>query len=263
MTDASFDDLPDATFISYAYGDEDGLDELFRYLPQARHVRVFAPVKVAPSEFVSTPLVEAIREAPAMLCIKSEAQRNSRWVALEREVALRAQKPVYIFDPRFGTLKRFRRRPSLISIHDVSPITEIVVAREITAWMATNRGFSIERFDPSQFDGMLDLRHSLEDYSGLFLAFVRPVSVSGVHMQYVRVSCEDEEEDSSFFRFRPKLILGCLEPPGSWIPAWWADFVIRDGIVDLTDGGTVTPWSANRLDDMMVRILWSQSHDVS
>jgi hypothetical protein len=250
--------LPDGTFVSYSYKDTAGLRALLAVLPRHPRVRVFEAVTVSPTEYVSTPLIEAVRAAPALVCIRSQPQQASPWVAFECEMAIRAGKPVYVFDPSNGSLREHRGGPSVISVHDVSSIDEMPAARSISRWLAENRGFEIEPFNPPAFDTVREFRGAIDGYRGLFVAFVRPATVGHVNMQFVRIGCEEYEDDDEVFRIRPGLALGCLEPPGPWIPRQWADYLIPDCVIDLTTEGTTLPWSTNRVDDLMVRILWTQ-----
>jgi hypothetical protein len=252
--------LPDGTFVSYSYQDKAGLQALLACLPLDAHLRIFEPILVSPYEYVSTPLIEAIREAPALVCIRSEPQQASPWTALECEIAFRARKPVFVFNPKDGAIHEHRGRPSTVSIHDVSPAEETSLASDVMTWMAEHRGFELEDFNPRRFDMVREYRYALESYRGLFLAFVRPSTGRNTYMHFVRIGCEEiVDEEDNLINIHPGLVLACLEPPGPWIPREWDPYIVEHGKIDLSDERTAVPWSRHRVDDLMVLILWHEA----
>jgi|GEM_PF-3674378 len=252
--------VPDGTFVSFSYKDEAGLQALLARLPTDAKLRIFESITVAPNEYVSTPLIEAIRKAPALVCIRSEPQRDSPWVALECEIALRAGKPVFVFDPNDGFIREHEGGRTAVSIHDVSPAEETSLAWDVMTWMAEHRDFEIEGFNPKRFDTVREYRYAIESYRGLFLAFVRPSTVRHTYMHVVRIGCEEiVDEEDNLVRINPRLMLACLERPGTWIPREWDPYIVEHGKIDLSDESTTALWSSHRVDDLMVRILWHQS----
>jgi hypothetical protein len=89
---------PGRYFISHSYHDEVARERLIALLPRTVEAVVFPPIRVEPDEFVSTPLIEAIRSCDGLITLKSQHSDKSFWVAFEREFAVRAGLTAYIWD---------------------------------------------------------------------------------------------------------------------------------------------------------------------
>lgn len=244
-------EIPARAFVSHSYMDTEGIRSLLDHLPPCFGPVLFAPVDVPPSEFVSTRLIDAIRAAPALVYLQGAKSEASFWVALERDVALRAGKQVFAFDPATGQFRRHARQPDPHWIYAIFPVDDSAVARSVVGWMVEHRGFQIAPLDPLDYARQSELIGSLQDYSGFFVGFVGQRTIRDLPLQLVRISCEDWETGG----LTPKLVLACLDPPGDWIPSTTMDLVVPGGIFDLTDGDTARPWSANRVDDLIVALI--------
>jgi hypothetical protein len=119
-------------------------------------------------------------------------------------------------------------------------------------WVAINRTFQVEKFSPLDWTDMGEYASDIMDFSGMFVAFTAKNTIRDLPMQHVRLACESEDGGWPDRR----LMIACLDPPGPWIPESVRQYVMDYGEIDLTNGGNTRPWCANRLDDLIVRIVW-------
>lgn len=248
----SVSNIPRKAFISHSYFDQSNLQRLMELLPTDFKPTIQQPISVLPTEFVSTPLIEAVRAASALIYLAEGQASESPWVAIERDTALRAGKPVFAFYPSTGEFREDHERPKSLWIHGLYGVSDRPIAEELINWMAVNRNFQVEAFSPFEWTDMGEYAGVIMDFNGIFLAFTGKDTICELPTHYVRCACEPDEGE---WRTR-RLIIACLDPPGSWIPESVRQYVIEDGEIDLTDGGNTRPWCANRLDDLIVRIIW-------
>jgi hypothetical protein len=99
-------------FISYAYQDEEALEQLKNIL-RAFSVTPFPfpPINVAPSEMVSNDLIDSIKDCRSLIYIDTRNSKDSRWVTLEREYARRSGKLVFSYKPETAQLELDERPP--------------------------------------------------------------------------------------------------------------------------------------------------------
>jgi len=246
-------DFPfERAFISHAYSDEAEVNNLLASMPSGFVPVIFPPIKVGPQEYVSSRIIDAIRDAPALIFLESDASRGSFWVNFERNVAFGFDVPVFAWNADTRSLRAVRgvsplvREPAILPLH---ASREAAITDEILRWARDERGFRIERFTAHS---MSDYAIELQEFDGAYVAFASRDTVSQVSTWHV----ENKFAEDGF----PRLIVACLDDPrGGWIPRRWRRFM-RPGrgvsVVDLTDRGKVTPYSRNRVDDLIVRIHW-------
>jgi len=99
-------------FISYAYQDEEALEQLNNVL-QTYSVtpKPFPPINVAPSEMISNELIDSIMDCRSLIYIDTPNAQGSRWVTLEREYARRSGKPVFLYNPETALIELDERPP--------------------------------------------------------------------------------------------------------------------------------------------------------
>jgi hypothetical protein len=242
------------TFVAHAYHDRVALDALLTLFPHD-FLTVLEPVTVPIHEFVSSRMVEAIRAAPALVYVVGADSQESEWVTLEKEIARRTGKPIYRFDSNRGTLIVDRSRPVRPVIHAVAHYDEREMVGELLAWLAHERDFELETFDVNSRIRVRDLFHHLRDFSGTLVAFASQRSINELPMKFINISCEEDPVER--MGPRPNVLLAMLDPAAEWIPQTLEPYLYDR--IDLTDGGRALPWSSNRLDDLMVRVLWRQA----
>jgi hypothetical protein len=243
-------DVPRGAFISHSYQDESGLQHLLALLPSDFDPTLYPSIKVLPTEFVSTPLIKAVRAAPALVYLAEGPSVSSDWVVVERDIALRAGKPVFAFYPSTGTFRRDYAKPKSLIVQGIYALRDQPIAEELINWMAVNRGFNVAPFPHSEYTRMSEFASDIMDFSAMFLAITGKNTVHELPMEYIRLALEDDEGN----RVWRRLMIACLDP-GAWIPKSIEQYVVPDGKIDLTDDGNTLPWSANRLDDIYVRIV--------
>lgn len=84
-------------FISHSYADTDLLEVLLRSLPHRIQPMVFPPMVVAVDRVVSNPILERIRECHGLIYLDSPL-KDVFLGHLERDYALRRNKPIYRFE---------------------------------------------------------------------------------------------------------------------------------------------------------------------
>lgn len=256
-------EIPAGSFISHSYQDRDDLQRLLALLPSNFSPKIFPPIRVLPTEFVSTPLVEAVRASPALVYLAERHSSTSPWVAIERDIALRAGKPVFAFHASRGEFAQDHAKPAPFMIHAIYALEDRSIAEAVIGWMEVNRNFRVEKFSPFEYTDMGELAGDINDFGGTFLAFIRKETIRDLPMQFARLACE--QDDDGWISIEQRMMLACLDPPGPWIPNWIEQYVVTDGKIDLTNDGNTRPWSANRVDDLVVRLIykWAQPFTAS
>lgn len=251
----SVSDIPHGAFISHSYSDQSSLQRLLALLPPDFEPTMRQPIEVLPTEFVSTPLIEAVRASSALIYMAEGKAGESPWVAIELDTALRAGKPVFAFYPSRGEFIEDHKQPKSLWVHAVYGISDRPIAEDLIDWMAVNRNFKVEEFAPWRWHDMGEYAGDIMDFRGMFVAFTGKDTIRGLPMEHIRLACDSDEGRGPARR----LMIACLDPPGSWIPESIKQYVIYNGEIDLTKGGNTRPWCANRLDDLIVRIVWLTS----
>lgn len=240
-------------FISHAYDDSAEIATLRSALPEDFQPFLFERIEVEPHEAVSTPIIDAIKAAPALIFLDSTTSKQSFWVTFERELALASGIPVYRWDCARQCLQAISVVPPGPMIDAFYDESDEAVAVEILDWALNERGFSFETF--SGIHSMSELDIALMEFDGLFIAFASKSTADEFAGELESIV---EWKSTRGFRF-PRLIVACLDDPSDgWIPDSWERFFFnrRSAIVDLTDGGRVLPYSKNRVDDLIVRAHW-------
>jgi hypothetical protein len=120
-------------FISYDYDDEGEIEPLVSALPADFDPIRFPPITVEPHETVSTPIIDAIKAAPALIFVDSTTSARSFWVTFEREVALASDVPVYRWDCTTRSLHAITIIPPGPMIHAFYDKSDERIAEEIPA----------------------------------------------------------------------------------------------------------------------------------
>jgi hypothetical protein len=196
--------------------------------------------------------------APLMLFAPEPLEEGhsgqSNWVAIERDAALRAGKPVFAFYPSTGEFRQDTGQPKRPNIHAVYAPEDAQVVEDILQWMRDYRNFNIEAFSPFEWDDQGEYVSDVMDFSGGdIIAFIRRETISELPMQIIRLAYETDE--GAYIGIQQSLRLACLDPLGDWIEESILQYVTPGLVIDLTDKGNTRPWSANRLDDLIVRII--------
>jgi hypothetical protein len=233
----SVSDIPHGAFISHSYSDQSNLQRLLALLPPNFEPTIWQRIEVLPTEFVSTPLIEAVSAAPALIYLAEGKAGESPWVAIERDIALRAGKPVFAFYPSKGEFKEDHQRPKSLWVHGLYGTSDRPIAEALINWMAINRNFQVEKFSPLDWTDTGEYVSDIMEFSGMFVAFAGKNTIRELPMQPVRLACESEEGG----RPARRLMIACLDPPGPWIPESIRQYVIDYGEIDLTNGGNTRP----------------------
>src|SRR5690349_18238936 len=104
MLDSMIEIPPGRYFISHSYRDAATRDALLKQLPAGVKPFIFPPIQVAPKDFVSSNLIEAILASDGLIYLDGGYSARSFWVAFERDYALRARKPVFAYDSETSTI---------------------------------------------------------------------------------------------------------------------------------------------------------------
>jgi hypothetical protein len=245
------DTLPAKCFVSHAYADAAARDTLIRRLPKGVTPFVFPPITVKPEEFVSDPLIDAVLACDGLVYLRGGASNRSFWVALERDYALRAGKPVFQFDSATGVLTRDSGSPldlaAFASYHrqDADQVRRIADflndKRHFDMWLDVadlTPGSNVERAVSTS----LSERLSRGGYAVVFWS--RAASESNW------VNEEIERAASGIAGFNDRVLFGLLEPCP--LPPFWLQF--NEPSVQLFEDADRS--ETQRLDDLVVRLYW-------
>ena len=140
-------------FISHAYQDAEVLARLRPHLPKHMTPVIFPPITVAPTEFVSDALLEAIRGADVLVYLTGGQSSSSSWVNFERRYAARLGKRVFALDPATGELTRDNAKPhnQVVALMGKYQGEDTYRVLRITDWLRLNR--SVDTFDIDLWKG--------------------------------------------------------------------------------------------------------------
>lgn len=281
-------------FISHSYGDKKALAAcLRRRMPLGSKPFVFPAITVTPDESISSALIDAIRDAAALVYLDTALSRDSFWVGFERNMAARLGKPVYAYHPRRPIFAFTRdRRPAADPI--VSVLFNLCVRQDIETiqqirdivWDRYSfeiRGDQWKRLDNDarqMSDSIEGLRRKF-DAGGVALVFLSTASVCAGYHDYadaytLRRAQKDMETPightaAKFAALDPdRTLVIWLENPdraaieqslinfdAAWLP--YVQLVRRSlanphMLIARQSGGA---FNLNHLDTMLARCFWS------
>jgi len=109
--------FPKKCFITYSHKDEDALELLKKKLRnRGVESESYPPIKVPPEKLHSNHYIETILRYPALIYVKGGHSNLSFWVAFARDLALRAGKQVFSFDPVTLKIEKSRLKPLQLPI---------------------------------------------------------------------------------------------------------------------------------------------------
>jgi len=103
-------------FVSHSYSDETELSALRSSIKSTVDLFVFPKITVSPKQMVSNQLLKAIDGCDSLVYLTGDHSINSPWVTLEKDYALRTNKPVYSFDAAKKCFTRDRSNPMDIPV---------------------------------------------------------------------------------------------------------------------------------------------------
>jgi hypothetical protein len=245
------DTLPAKCFISHAYADAGARDHLIELLPTGVTPLVFPPITVAPHEFVSDPLIEAVLGCDGLIYLRGGASDRSFWVAVERDYALRSGKKVFAFDTTNLKLTQDRGAPLDLAAFASYHRHDAQQVRKIADHLNQNRHFDmwldVENLAPGS-DLMHEISASMADrfarggYAVIFWS--RATSESEFFKNEIERAAEGIAGGND------RVIFALLEPCP--IPEFWLQF--SEPWVQLY--GDADRSATQRLDDLVVRLYW-------
>jgi hypothetical protein len=135
--------IPTECFVAHSYKDRAAMCRLRRALPRGVNAYVFRRIRVGPDRMVSNRLVHAIRARPGLIYLLGGRSADSFWVALERDYALRAGKPVYAFDPATGGFTRDTSAPLPLDVFPSFSPADRDEAGRVLDFMRDHRAFDL------------------------------------------------------------------------------------------------------------------------
>ncbi len=265
---------PSPCFVSHAYDDGASLAALeAAAAPLGVALRPFPFREPDPALPVSDGIVEAILAAAAVIVIAGGRSSRSFWVRFEADYARRAGKPVFVFDPARGTLRRDTGRPMALDIEVHYNRRDEARVAELFDFMARKRFFDLRESRGRGLSGGVkgdDLQALTETlaYGGAVLWLISPMSaalVLGFHHSLDEVWWEDDWAVRRFRELRDPAGLrgrGGLDPH-DYVhsvfasldrgpdPNWSA--VLPSPVIDLREA-VEEGFNWNRIDDLIIRL---------
>jgi tetratricopeptide (TPR) repeat protein len=256
--------IPSNCFISHSYRDTEALASLLQHLPQYVKPILFAPIDVAPTEYVSSKLVSGLSGADGVIFIDSVLSNRSFWTAFERNLAARLAKPMFRFDADSCQLSPHVPNPKhlpLISLFDEqdSPAAEV-----ICRWLVDEQGFLVAndhnklgaRAAPrlcaaSELERQQAVAQLRNIGKGLYLIFLSEGLLSNKALRTHVFRQALEYPDSTLFCW-----LGATPNKSWWKPSTPLQKVSKDQVFELSIDHEGLPNKPNQLDDLMVRLFW-------
>jgi hypothetical protein len=264
-------DLPHKGFVSHSYRDEQARAALLAGLPETIEPFVFPPIKVTPDQMVSNDLIRAVLDCDGLIYLEGGHSGSSFWVAMERDFALRAGKPVFAYDPASDTLRRDTSTPLRLPVFASYAPGDRPAVIQVARVMREERFFDLFLDLPSlkadwqaQLDRALDDRLEQGGYLVLF------VSREALHSRYVESEVERGvrfQSPDGNLRVVPVWLgdpaefislgkgLGVLRPGGGMLPPGWPG-EHHYAPVMLRQKQDPTKIDLNRVDDLIVRLYW-------
>jgi hypothetical protein len=243
--------LPTKCFISHAYADAAARERFIGSLPEKVSPLVFEPIRAKPHEFVSNPLIEAIRGCEGLIYLRGGASDQSFWVAFERDYALRSGKPVFCYDINTSELSLDTDRPLDLAIFAAYQHHDRTRVREICQFLGQERNFDVWLDVKELTSGGL---WEKETEAGLANRLRRGGYVIAFWSEAARRSTFIEKELAAaaedIDQLNDKVLFALLDR--SPIPDFWRQF--GEPHVQLY-GDSDRP-ETHRTDDLIVRLYW-------
>jgi predicted transcriptional regulator len=243
--------LPAKCFISHAYADAAARERFIRSLPATVSPLVFQPVRATPHEFVSNPLIDAIRGCEGLIYLRGGASDRSFWVAFERDYALRSGKPVFCYDITTSELSLDTDRPLDLAVFPAYQHHDRAKVREICQFLGRERSFDVWLDVKELTSGGLwekETEAGLADRlrrGGYVIAFW---SEAASRSRFIEKELATAAEDID--RLNDRVLFTLLDR--SPIPDFWRRF--DEPSVQLY--GDADRSATHRTDDLIVRLYW-------
>lgn len=163
---------PGKYFISHSYKDAAVRDEMLKQLPGHVEPFIFPPISVAPHEFVSNALIEAILDCDGLIYLNEGESAKSFWVAFERDYALRANISVYSYTPSVQNLSLHNAPAMDLKIFPAFALDDLPIVQSILRFMKHERYFDLADWIAGFTDeqNTPDLKSLVDDYDVYFPA---------------------------------------------------------------------------------------------
>lgn len=243
--------LPRRCFISHAYADAPARDRLIRKLADAVEPVVFPPIVVRPDAFVSDRLIDALLDCDGLVYLTGGQSARSFWVALERDFALRAGKPVFAADPATLEVARDHAAPLDLAAFASYAHGDAARVRAIADHLNRQRHFDLwldvdelAASDDWQSHASRSLQDRLQRGGYQVVFWSHHASASDWVNRELEVATRKTED------FNDRVLFACLDD--SALPAAWTRF--HEPSVQLHGDGERS--ATQRLDDLVVRLYW-------
>jgi len=220
--------------------DHDPVEQLRKTLPSEIQLFLFPPIEVSPWDFVSNPLIEAILACDGVIVLSGGKSEQSFWVGFERGYALRAGKPVYVFDPPSKQISQVYLDPDAplqlpLSVHSFGHGASDIM-NGIISFMATERFFD-------QFPDRGGWQQALNtiEKGGYLVVFISNMHLERIYQHVANIPLRYGRN-----RVMLALVDECVVPE-SYNP----NLVIRLYVPEMT-----SQVSSNSIDDLIVRLYW-------
>ena len=236
-------------FISLSYKDEEVFNKSRNLLPAWITPHVFPAKDVTPDQMVSDELLTHIRQRDGLLYLSSKNSSNSFWVALERDYAIRIQKPVYRFDPINGKFNQDLSKPLELKVfpsysredkHVVDNIVYLLKERYIEM-------FTDNAILPGQnvADEINQAIHNSLEAGGYSVFFISEKSMTS---EWVK-----KELEITMKKYADRIIPCLIDSTDTRVlPQFFQEYQI----LTLYDKRCQDGINRNRLDDLIVLLYW-------
>lgn len=256
--------LPNHCFISHSYRDSDVVKKMLGALP--KHVKpiVFEPINVAPSDYVSTRLVNAVSSCDAVIVIDAVASNSSFWTAFERNLAARLRKPMVKFTPDTLAFETFDLPEMLMLVAYCCHPKDEAAVLPLIRWLSGAQSFSMindreahPKIARPMF-GRLNSATREEELGlmrragrGVYLVFITSALMADAALRkHVEEQAKNHAHTTIFCWLdrRPGKSLFSGKSALNDLPA--------NHCFEFEAKGPLGPSQANKFDDLMVRIFW-------
>jgi hypothetical protein len=163
------------------------VEDLRARLPPSVNPVVFERIPERPDAMISNELMAAIRRCDSLVYVRGGNAAESRWMALERDYALRIGKGVYSFDADTRVLERDHAWPARLAVFPSYSRRDAPKVEKLIEFMRRERSFdlfhAIEDLGPGA-DWMETINHALTDRldaGGYLVLFWSPTAAASEH----------------------------------------------------------------------------------
>lgn len=247
-------DVPSPCFISHAYSDR-RVEEAAAALPAGTSAIIFPPIRVSPTEFVSSPLIDALKQARSLLIVEGDYESRSPWVAFEADFAAQNDIPIFRFT-RDGRIVRdlaIRPRAAVFASYTMG---DKDVVHWLCDWLRRERGFHVR--DETQWRNTAPnhgIQREMDDIlerGGYLVAFLSSKAMQSEWVKAEIHTAISAKPGQVFIAF-----LDSAQSAQDSNLQFQLTRLQREGLtIDLASGAAGgNGIDLNRLDDLMVRLI--------